>query len=341
MSPINLLLLCGGGGDEHAISLLSANYFETSLAKLDHINVLRVELDAKGQYITKSGEPCELNNRKEIRFEDDTISPWPVDYVIPCIHGYPGETGDIQSYFELINLPYFGCDSEGSSNCFNKITAKMWFTALGIPNTPYIFLNQLDDNAIAQTHNALKQWDSVFIKAASQGSSVGCYRVDDVSQIESTLTDAFRYAPYVVVEKTIKARELEVAVYQYQGKTVATLPGEVICASDTFYTFDEKYAANSKATTKVVAEVSEAIASQIQQYAIKVFDGMKLRHLSRIDFFLTEEGEILLNEINTFPGLTPISMFPKMLANHGDDFSQYLNEAINDGVAANRTKSLT
>lgn len=334
MSPINLLLLCGGGGDEHAISLLSANYFETSLAKLDHIKVLRVELDADGQYTTKSGESCELTNRKEIRFEDETIAPWPVDYVIPCIHGYPGETGDIQSYFELIKLPYFGCDSEGSSNCFNKITAKMWFSALGIPNTPYIFLNHLDDDAIAQTKAALEKWGSIFIKAASQGSSVGCYRVDENAQIEQTLSDAFRYAPYVVVEKTIKARELEVAVYQYGGKTVATLPGEVICASDTFYTFDEKYAADSKATTQVVADIPPAIATQIQQYAIQVFNGMKLRHLSRIDFFLTQEDEILLNEINTFPGLTPISMFPKMLANHGDDFSQYLNEAISKGIGS-------
>ncbi|MCE9678829.1 D-alanine--D-alanine ligase [Shewanella sp. AS1] len=332
MSSINLLLICGGGGDEHAISLLSANYFETSLAKLPHINLLRVELDGNGHYLTKSGERCELTNRKEIRFEDESITPWPVDYVIPCIHGYPGETGDIQSYFNLINLPYFGCDSESSSNCFNKITAKMWFSALGIPNTPYIFLNQLDDAAIASTEQALANWGSVFIKAASQGSSVGCYKVNKAEDIAKTLTDAFQYSPYVVVEKTIKARELEVAVYQYHGKTVATLPGEVICASDTFYTFDEKYAANSKATTKVVAEVSEEIASQIQQYAIKVFDGMKLRHLSRIDFFLTEENEILLNEINTFPGLTPISMFPKMLANHGDDFSDYLNEAITQGV---------
>ncbi|ABO23999.1 D-alanine--D-alanine ligase [Shewanella loihica] len=332
MNPINLLLLCGGGGDEHAISLLSANYFETSLAKLPHLNVLRVELDAKGQYQSKSGERCELTNRREIRFEDESLAPWPVDYVIPCIHGYPGETGDIQSYFELINLPYFGCDAEGSRNCFNKITAKMWFSALGIPNTPYLFLNQLDEQAIAQTTDALAKWGSVFVKAASQGSSVGCYRVDDAAQIPAILADAFHYSPYVVVEKTIQARELEVAVYQYRGETVATLPGEVICAGGTFYTYDEKYAADSKATTKVVAEVSDEIAQQIRAYAVKVFDGMKLRHLSRIDFFLTPEGEILLNEINTFPGLTPISMFPKMLANHGDDFSQYLNEAILTGL---------
>ncbi|WP_028864017.1 D-alanine--D-alanine ligase [Psychromonas aquimarina] len=326
MSQINLLLLCGGGGDEHAISLLSANFFETSLAKLADINVLRVELDSNGQYRTQEGDECELTNSRQIRFADK--EPWPVDYVIPCIHGYPGETGDIQSYLELINLPYFGCNSEASRNCFNKVTAKMWFSALDIPNTPYLFLNDYNEQALAQAESALKEWGSVFIKAASQGSSVGCYRVDSLEQLSSSLQEAFTYSPYVVVEKTINARELEVAVYELNGEIIATKPGEIICADNTFYTFDEKYASNSQAETKIEAEISLEICQQIQAYAVKVFKGMKLSHLSRIDFFLTPDNEILLNEINTFPGLTPISMFPKMLQHHGDNFSEFLYSSI-------------
>ncbi|EDQ00422.1 D-alanine--D-alanine ligase [Shewanella benthica] len=328
MSQTNLLLICGGGGDEHAISLMSAKFFETSLAKLAHINVLKVELDAQGHYRTSDGELCELTNRKQIRFDDDNKACWPVDYVIPCIHGYPGETGDIQSYFELINLPYFGCDSEASRNCFNKITAKMWFSALGIPNTPYIFLNDFNDDAINQAQQALASWGSIFIKAASQGSSVGCYRVDSQEELTEYLQQAFTYSPYVIVEKTIEARELEVAVYEKDGEIIATQPGEIICATNTFYSFDEKYAENSQAETKVVADISESVSLRIREYAVKVFKGMKLSHLSRIDFFLTENNEILLNEINTFPGLTPISMFPKMLQHHGDDFSDYLSHNI-------------
>lgn len=324
MSQTNILLLCGGGGDEHAISLLSANYFETSLANLPHFNVLRVELDANGQYCTAAGDKCELTNLKQIRFENDNKPGWDVDYAIPCIHGFPGETGDIQSYFELINLPYFGCRAEASRNCFNKITAKMWFSALNIPNTPYLFLNENSELAVAQAREALKLWGSIFVKAASQGSSVGCYRVDNIEEVESVLAQAFTFSDYVVVEKTISARELEVAVYEIEGKVVATVPGEVVCSSNNFYTFDEKYAANSQAQTHVVADVPADVSELIRQYAINAFKGMKLRHLSRIDFFLTDEGEVLLNEINTFPGLTPISMFPKMLQNHGDSFTDYL-----------------
>ncbi|WP_144206651.1 D-alanine--D-alanine ligase [Shewanella donghaensis] len=325
MTTINLLLICGGGSAEHDVSLLSADFFESSLAKSDEINVLRVELDKNGHYHDQQGNICELTNKREIRFENQDITPWSVDYAIPCIHGFPGETGDIQSYFNLIQLPYFGCESEASSNCFNKITAKMWFSALGIPNTPYIFLNDLNDDAIQQTTAALSEWGSVFVKAASQGSSVGCYKVDDASQIQQVLTDAFSFAPSVVVEKTIIARELEVAVYEYQGKVIATLPGEIICANNTFYTFEEKYNASSKATTDVVAKnLSKEMSDTIRAYAIKAFRGMKLRHLSRIDFFLTDDNNILLNEINTFPGSTPISMFPKMLQNHGHTFEDYL-----------------
>ncbi|QIR14843.1 D-alanine--D-alanine ligase [Shewanella aestuarii] len=329
MPKINLLLICGGGGAEHDISLMSVKFFETSLAKSDKFSVLKLELDKFGHYKTQDGQQCELTNRREVRFEDDSKPVWPVDYVIPCIHGYPAETGDIQSYFNLIQLPYFGCESEASSNCFNKITAKMWFSALGIPNTPYVFLHQFDQAAIEQTQAAFDQWGSVFIKAASQGSSVGCYKVDDKSQITTTLQQAFSYAPYVIVEQTVVARELEVAVYEYQGDIIATKPGEIVCDSNNFYTFDEKYNSSSKAKTHVEAiNISPEVSDQIRAYAVKVFKGMKLRHLSRIDFFLTADNQILLNEINTFPGLTPISMFPKMLAHHGHDFSEYLTQII-------------
>ncbi|MCL1142655.1 D-alanine--D-alanine ligase [Shewanella gaetbuli] len=329
MPKINLLLICGGGGAEHDISLMSVKFFETSLAQSDKFSVLRIELDKNGQYKSTDGQLCELTNRREVRFENEAISPWPVDYVIPCIHGYPAETGDIQSYFNLIKLPYFGCESEASSNCFNKITAKMWFSALGIPNTPYIFLHQLDDAAISQAQNAFDQWGSLFIKAASQGSSVGCYKVDDKDKIVDTLTQAFEYSPYVIIEQTVVARELEVAVYEYQGQLIATKPGEIVCDSNSFYTFDEKYDSNSKAKTYVEAiNISDELSDTIRQYALKVFKGMKLRHLSRIDFFLTANNEILLNEINTFPGLTPISMFPKMLAHNGHNFVDYLSNII-------------
>ncbi|MBR9729238.1 D-alanine--D-alanine ligase [Shewanella intestini] len=329
MAKINVLLLCGGGGAEHDISLMSARFFTATLAQLPQFEVLKVELNKQGQYITEQGEHCEITHERQIRYHNSEIPSWEIDFALPCIHGYPGETGDIQSFFDLIKLPYFGCDAEASRNCFNKVTAKMWFSALGIPNTPYLFLHQFDQQAVANTQGALDKWGSVFIKAASQGSSVGCYKIDTSEDIASTLEQAFSYSPYVVVEKTIVARELEVAVYEYQGHVIATKPGEIICADNAFYTFDEKYADNSQTRTDVEARnLTHDQIEQIQAYSIKVFKGMKLRHLSRIDFFLTDEGEVLLNEINTFPGSTPISMFPKMMQHNGLSYADFLVDAI-------------
>ncbi|WP_372873085.1 D-alanine--D-alanine ligase [Shewanella sp.] len=329
MNKYNLVLLCGGGSSEHDISLLSAKYFEACLSDHPRFNTLWLELSVNGEYRTKDGEIVELTNRREIRFSQDDKPAWPVDYIIPCIHGFPGETGDIQSWFNLIQLPYFGCGSEASSNCFNKITAKMWFSALGIPNTPYLYLDEPSDDAIARVEKAFDEWNGVFIKAASQGSSVGCFPATKREDIPALVKKAFEYAPFVVVEKTIVARELEVAVYEYDGELVATRPGEIVCAANTFYSFEEKYDAKSQAVTHVEApDVDEATVEAIRDYALRAFKGMKLRHLSRIDFFLTRDNQILLNEINTFPGLTQISMFPKMLANHGHDFTSFLEKAI-------------
>jgi len=333
MKQLTILLLSGGGGAEHEISLLSAKFMADSLAKSPQFNVLNLVLDKDGQYSTQDGQCCELTNTREVRFSDLNKASQTIDYVIPCFHGYPGETGDIQSYLELIKLPYLGCQPEASRNCFNKVTAKMWFTALGIPNTEYIFLQQYNQAALQQAETVLDKWGSLFIKAASQGSSVGCYKVDDHSQLSDSLQQAFGYSDYVLLEKTIQAREIEVAVYEYEGEVIATLPGEIVCEANTFYTYDEKYASNSHASTLVVAPVDKAVAEQIQAYAISAFKGMKLRHLSRIDFFLTAENDILLNEINTFPGLTPISMFPKMLENHGHHFSDYLAKTITAQLA--------
>jgi D-alanine-D-alanine ligase len=256
-----------------------------------------------------------------------------MDYVIPCVHGFPGETGDLQSLLDLAGLPYLGCGSEASKNCFNKITTKLWFDALGIPNTPYVFLSENTAESHEKALTAFDQWGSVFVKAACQGSSVGCYKVTAASELASCINDAFTYSDQVLVEKTIKPRELEVAAYEYNGELIITKPGEVKAPSESFYSYEEKYSQQSASHTLVEADdLTEQQVADIRHYARRAFEQMKLKDLSRIDFFLSEENEILLNEINTFPGMTPISMFPKMLENHGEVFQRFLAQAIRRAV---------
>ncbi|EGR2702835.1 D-alanine--D-alanine ligase [Vibrio parahaemolyticus] len=323
----NILLLCGGGSSEHEISLLSANFVEQQLNLIQNVKVTRVEIKNEG-WVTDQGELVYLDlNTKQLCSNESNQT---IDFIVPCIHGFPGETGDIQSLFEIAGIPYLGCGPEASSNSFNKITSKLWYDALDIPNTPYLFLTRNDEHAHRQAEQAFEKWGKVFVKAARQGSSVGCYSVTEKQAIAKAVNDAFGYSDQVLVEKAVKPRELEVAAYEMDGELHITKPGEVIAPDGAFYSYDEKYSSSSHSLTEVEAKnLTQEQIDKIRHASETVFKQMNLRHLSRIDFFLTEDNEIYLNEVNTFPGMTPISMFPKMLQNNGHKFHEFLEDCIN------------
>ncbi|MDC5704904.1 D-alanine--D-alanine ligase [Vibrio europaeus] len=326
MTNTTILLLCGGGSSEHEVSLVSADFLQSQLESTQGFNVVRVEMNADG-WFTNDGELAYLDTNAGTINTDSSSTK--LDFVIPCIHGFPGETGDIQSMLELSGIPYLGCGPEASTNSFNKITSKLWYDALGIPNTPYIFLSENNQDAYARSEAAFKEWGAVFVKAARQGSSVGCYKVTDTSQLQKALDDAFGYSDQVLVEQAVKPRELEVAAYEYEGKLHISKPGEIIAPEDAFYSYEEKYSTSSHSITKVEAsDLSQEQLEVIRQSSDKVFTQMRLRHLSRIDFFLTPDGKIYLNEVNTFPGMTPISMFPKMLEHNGHSFADFLANCV-------------
>ncbi len=335
MAKKNVLLLCGGGSSEHEISMVSSKYIAKNVSDIGLYNLIQVEIGApKSKDKTmrliensRSGTVVEINSKGHLigeNFDEE------IHFVIPCIHGPPGETGEIQNFLEQQGLPYLGCKSEASQTCFNKITSKLWFNALQIPNTPFVFLSSVDDMQMAR--DLFKQHGKIFVKAASQGSSVGCYPVSKESEIEEAIKNAFQYSDYVLVEKMISGRELEISTYEFGGKVHASIPGEIIVPNK-FYSYEEKYSKTSK--TETLIEAPNLTVEQIRlmrQYAISAFKGLKLRHLSRIDFFLTDDGEIYLNEINTFPGATPISMFPKMLENNGHKYLDFIKEIINNNI---------
>lgn len=330
MTKTTILLLCGGGSSEHEVSLISANYIQQQLALTPEFDVIRVEMKTEGWFL-ESGSLVYLDTNTATLNSDGAT--YHIDFVVPCIHGYPGETGDIQSMLNLAGIPYLGCGPEASSNSFNKITSKLWYDALGIPNTPYVFLSENNHDAIEKTTQALQTWGAIFVKAARQGSSVGCYKVTSETQVAETVANAFTFSEQVLVEKAVKPRELEVAAYEFNGKLHITKPGEVIAPADAFYTYEEKYSAGSHSHTVVEAgNLTEQQLQAIHQAAEKAFVHMKLRHLSRIDFFLTPEGDVYLNEINTFPGMTPISMFPKMLEHNGHRFSEFLANCVKSSL---------
>ncbi|MBF0314880.1 MAG: D-alanine--D-alanine ligase [Oligoflexia bacterium] len=340
----NVLLLFGGGGTEHEISVISAGHIYESLKAASEYQVFAVELLKDRTLRLYSGEigvgkesrQVELSGwgRLELKFvQDKEHKSFYLDLVIPCIHGYPGETGDVQSWFALLNLPYFGCTSEGNILAFNKVSTKLWLSSLGIPNTPYTYLEDQTDECFKRAKSFFQEAQSqgalgVFVKPSHQGSSVGCYRALKESELLPAIKNAFYYSPYVLIEKLLDARELEISIYEYKRELHASYPGEII-TPDHFYSYEEKYSQVSKTKTVVKAEaVSEETVKAMQAYALRAFRGLKLRHISRVDFFLTTKGEVYLNEINTFPGMTPISMFPKMMEQNGHRFSDYILDSL-------------
>lgn len=326
----NILLLCGGDGAEHQISLISAKFIESKLNEIEEYNVITVEIHDK-KFITANGSVGFFNKDSEFVVDDNNYF---IDCVVPCIHGVPGETGDIQSFLEILNIPYIGCKSEASHNCFNKITTKLYLSALNIPNTPFLIIPRKDEIFKQKALEAFDVWQDVYVKAASQGSSIGCYHVTKKEDLWDSIVEAFMYSDDVIVEKTIKHRELECAAYEMDGNIFITNPGEIIMPDNLFYTFDEKYSKDSGSTTTVEPQnLSEEIKEQIRNYARAAFVGLKLRDLSRIDFFLSDSDEIIINEINTFPGMTPISMFPKLLEHNGHQITDFFKKAIERAIA--------
>ncbi len=326
MTRKNILLLCGGGSSEHEVSLVSANFIQEQLKFNRDFNVIRVEI-LGDEWILASGIKTNFDIvRAELLGEGHQFT---IDYVVPCLHGYPGETGDIQSLLELAKIPYLGCGPEASANSFNKITSKLWYDALNIPNTPYLFLSSQCETSYEKAEKALDKWNSVFIKAARQGSSVGCYRVTNKSQLDDAIIKSFSFSDQVLIEKALQPRELELAVFEYNGEVIITKPSEIIAPKNGFYTYEEKYGSDSHSLTEIEAKnLTDEQIGEMHSYAKKVFNQMGLKDLCRIDFFLTQDDEIYLNEVNTFPGMTPSSLFPKMIEHHGINFIDFLNETI-------------
>ncbi len=329
---LNILLLCGGDGAEHDISLVSSQFIEEQLKKTAEYNVIKAVIH-NHKFIADGHEGYFDADRNFIV----NGNSYKIDCAVPCLHGIPGETGDIQSFLEILNIPFIGCRQEASRNCFNKITTKLYLDSLGIPNSPFAVIPLKTEQYKKVALDFFDKYQDIYVKAASQGSSVGCYHVTARDDVWDSICEAFQYSTEVIIEKNIVHRELEVAAYELNGELKITRPGEIIIPDNVFYTFEEKYSKDSGTVTTVTPEnLSEDDISTIRELARRAFVGLKLRDLSRIDFFLSKEDGILINEINTFPGATPISMFPKMLEHNGDNMAQFLACAVNKAIEENR-----
>src|SRR6266581_4312101 len=312
-------LLFGGRSGEHEVSLRSAASVAAGLeARHD---VLPLFIDKAGRWLLQSGQrpspgggepvfvvPSPEDRGRLRRLKDAAIVAEP-DVFFPVLHGTYGEDGTIQGLLDLCAVAYVGAGCAASAAAMDKETMKALFAHAGVPQGPYRVLRGRDPGAEEAAVRALGL--PLFVKPANLGSSVAVSKVKRGEDLEAALAAAFAYDRKAVLEAAIDAREIEVSVLG-NDRPEASLPGEIVPDRE-FYDYDSKYSAESRTRLLVPAPLDPATVAEVQRLGNAAFRAVDATGYARVDFFLERNtGRVLLNEINTIPGFTSISMFPKM-----------------------------
>lgn len=320
-----IILIFGGKSYEHEVSIKSAKSI------LKYIN--KDKYDIKLIYITKTGEwnLCnDINNLDNlIPISDEKIFE-DCYCVFPVLHGNYGEDGRLQGYLDMINVPYVGCNLISSALCMDKAFTKIVLDSVGIKQAKYIVVNKnnYDIDEIKNLINEKIKYPC-FIKPANAGSSVGISKIYHGHELINNINKAFKYDNKLVIEECIYGRELEVGILGNDDIIVSNV-GEILPGDD-FYSYNAKY--NSKESiVKVPTELNSETKKEIQEIAREAYKTLECSGLSRIDFFLkNESNEIYLNEINTLPGFTNISMYPLLFEDIGIKYDVLIDKLLDLG----------
>jgi D-alanine-D-alanine ligase len=248
-----------------------------------------------------------------------------VDCAFPILHGTFGEDGTIQGLFKMMNLPFVGCGVWSSAAGMDKEVMKRLLAVAEVPNAKYVLLTP--QNIMPYEELVEKLGSPFFIKPANAGSSVGVHKIKTKEGYEKDLQDAFSYDAKVLAEEFIQGRELECSVMGLNATAKASLPGEVISHHE-FYSYAAKYNDDKGASIVIPAQLTAGEVEKIQKMAVKTYQVMGCDGLTRVDFFLQKNGELCVNEINTIPGFTKISMYPKMWEATGVGYTELITQLV-------------
>jgi D-alanine-D-alanine ligase len=261
-----------------------------------------------------------------------------IDVAFPVLHGPMGEDGTIQGMFEIMMIPYVGSGVASSAIGMDKDIMKQALINKNIPVTPYITYKKGDQIPSFEEVCSLLGSNSLFIKPASMGSSVGVSKVSDGKEFAKAIEQAFKYSIKILIEKSIKIREIECAVLGNDNPK-ASCVGEVIPTHE-FYSYEAKYLDPNGADIIIpIQNFSEEMSQKIQEISIEAFKACDCRGLARVDFLVSEDNEIYVNELNTIPGFTSISMYPKMWGATGIGYSELITTLIKLGIEEFGTKA--
>ncbi|TDI51872.1 MAG: D-alanine--D-alanine ligase [Acidobacteria bacterium] len=332
-----VLLLFGGRSSEHEVSCASAVSVHDALIDGGH-RVIPVGIDREGIWhlieptfrpFTTEGREVEMSVPSgDLHVAENRIE---FDVVFPVLHGPQGEDGTIQGLLEACDIAYVGCGVLGSALAMDKDMAKRLVHAAGLETTPWVSITREmwdnDSDSVLQSAQS-RIGVPAFVKPSAQGSSIGISFVDAASDLADAIVAAFRYDSKVLVEKAVDAREIEVAVLDGPK---ASVPGEVILTSG-FYTYDAKYADGSS-RFEVPAELSDSASKRVRILAEDVFAELGLTGLARVDFLYDRVSRrFLFNEVNTLPGFTSISGFPKMWLASGMTYAELCSHLVDAAI---------
>lgn len=339
-------VVCGGPSAEHAISLISAVNLVAAIDRT-RFDVVVIGVDRGGgwhrhdpeAFATNADDPAQIALREPINrlllnpggdgalidAESGTAIE-PLDVFFPIIHGTAGEDGSLQGVLRWLGVPFVGSDVLGSAAAMDKDVAKRLLASAGLDTTPYRALTRMD--ALETRFESLigELGSTLFVKPANQGSSVGITEVENADELEPALAAALAYDNKVLVESAVTGREIECAVLGNDELTVSGC-GEIVLG-DGFYSYETKYLDANAAGVSVPADIDSAVSERVREVAATAFRTLGCAGLARVDVFVTADERVIVNEINTLPGFTPISMYPKLFEHAGIGYSELLTRLI-------------
>ena len=347
MNKLKLGVVFGGMSTEHDVSITSGTSVIKNLDK-EKYEIYPIYIDKEGKWYEYTKNIIEidvLEVGEEVK--EKTLIQNPLEYlgkcdvIFPVLHGLYGEDGTIQGILELLKKPYVGCKVLASSVCMDKVYAKLVFDKAEIDQAQYIYVKKENDKYIyvdSKFNEYIYNLDRiaqivkeklnypVFVKPSNSGSSVGIKKAHDEIELAEAIEYASNFDRKILIEENINGREVECAVLGTEN-VKASCVGEILPAEE-FYTFDAKYK-NAESRVVIPADISEELSEKIRKSAVKAFKAVDGSGLSRVDFFI-ENGtnRVIINEINTMPGFTQISMYPKLWNEMGLEYTKLLDELI-------------
>ncbi|MFC1531829.1 D-alanine--D-alanine ligase [Thermodesulfobacteriota bacterium] len=342
---INIGILFGGKSAEHEVSLQSAKNIIDAIDK-EKYNPILIGIDKSGKWLLndRTNFLLDTDNPKLIKINqsNDNVALIPqnegkisnltradssesVDVVFPVLHGPFGEDGTIQGLLKLANIPFVGAGVLGSAIGMDKEIMKRLLRDAKLPIGAFIAIKPEDElpgfEAISK-----KIGVPFFVKPANLGSSIGISKVNDKAGYKLAVREAFNYDSKILIEEYIKGREIECSVLG-NSDPIASIPGEIISTHE-FYSYEAKYIDEKGATLEIPAKLTEEVTRRVQDLAIATFKTLSCEGLGRVDFFLRNDDEIIVNEINTIPGFTSISMYPRLWEATGIPYSELIDRLI-------------